>query len=140
MNEVKVTHMSEQILEYICLEQFDKHNASTEEAMMVLHNVIVSLLKGISNEDDLGYEELITFLCNSLQMHLKKRHYTTGDEGADKVLDTIFAEIKAGADIEQVVDKYIHSETEELRQQVIEGLKSVRDNHSMDNVTIGYSS
>ena len=52
----------------------------------------------------------------------------------------IVDEVKAGVDIEEIVYKYVSCATPEMRQEVIDGIKDIRDRHSIDNVKIGYKS
>ena len=48
------------------------------------------------------------------------------------------AEVKAGGNVEEIVDRYVDCKTPELRQQVISGIRQMVGNHMLDNVNIGY--
>lgn len=50
----------------------------------------------------------------------------------------IITEVKAGGNVEEIVDKYVNCKTPELRQQVISGIRQMVGNHMLDNVKIGY--
>ena len=41
-------------------------------------------------------------------------------------------------DIEEIVNKYISCDDPELRQELIEKMTELRDNHRIDNVKVGY--
>ena len=46
-------------------------------------------------------------------------------EGAEELLRKMCLDLASGGDIEEIADKYVKCETPELRQQLIDGLKSV---------------
>lgn len=48
-----------------------------------------------------------------------------------KVMQRIVSEMIAGVDIEEIADKYVVCKTSEMRRQLIEGLKNIRDKYSI---------
>ena len=132
--------MIDHICSYILSRQFAKHETDIPEALTVLASVVDQIIRALCGVMELNAEEMLTHFCNALQQPLEKeRHYSTGNKDADGLLMKIVAEIRAGEDVEETVDKYISCETPELRQQVIDGINEMIKAHSLDNVKIGYN-
>lgn len=139
MTEKERSKMVDQIGDYILMEQFDKHETNVPEALTVLATVSDQIIRSLAEVVKEDAEEMITTYCNALQLgNEKERHYTTGSKEADELMDKIVKEMKAGGDIEEIIDKYVNCATPELRQQLIDGMNAIRVNHDLDNVTVGY--
>ena len=139
MTDKERSKMIDQIGNYILMRQFAKHDTDVAEALTVLCAVVDQIIRSLCEVCGHDAEGMITCFCNGLQQPLEKeRHYSTGSEEGDELMKKIVEEVKAGGDIEEIVDKYVSCATPEMRQEVIDGIKDIRDRHSIDNVKIGY--
>ena len=139
MNEKERSKMIDQIGNYILSRQFAKHEVDVPEALTVLASVTDQIIRSLCEVMEMDAEEMLTHFCNALQQPLEKeRHYSTGDKDADELMGKIIAEMKDGGDIEEIVNKYISCDDPELRQELIEKMTELRDNHRIDNVKVGY--
>ena len=137
MTEKERSKMIDQIGNYILSRQFAKHEVDIPEALTVLASVTDQIIRSLCEVMEMDAEEMLTHFCNALQQPLEKeRHYSTGSEEGDELMRKIVEEVKAGGDIEEIVDKYVNCATPEMRQEVIDGIKGIRDRHSIDNVKI----
>lgn len=139
MTEKERSKMIDQIGNYILVRQFAKHDTDISEALTVLASVTVQIITALCDVMDEDKEKMLNTYCNALQLdNEKERHYTTGDKDADELMGKIVAEMKAGGNIEEIVDKYVNCDTPEMRQELIEQMTAIRDKHQIDNVKIGY--
>lgn len=139
MNNKELTDLTGKIGNYIT-EQFSENHASMVEGLTIMSTVTLGIIESLCDELDEDFEEMVGNFCNALQHELKKqRIYTTGKDETDIVLEKIVNDIKAGGNVEEIVDKYVTCKTPELRQQVIDGINEMIENHSLDNIKIGYN-
>ena len=139
MTDKEIGKMIDVIGDYI-LKEFEKQEASVAEALTVLEAVTEQIITSLCDVIEEDAEEMLDVFCNGIQQSKqKKRTYTTGDERGDEIIAKIVAEMKAGGDLEEIIDKYVSCDSQELRQQLLEGMKRIRDNHQIDNVEIGYN-
>ena len=139
MTEKERSKMIYQIGNYILSRQFAKHEVDVPEALTVLASVTDLIIRSLCEVMEMDAEEMLTHFCNALQQLLEKeRHYSTGDKDADELMGKIIAEMKDGGDIEEIVNKYISCDDPDLRQELIEKMTELRDNHRIDNVKVGY--
>lgn len=138
MNKLELTNLTGKIGNYIT-DQFSENHASMVEGLTIMSTVTLGIIESLCDALDEDFEQMVGNFCNALQHELKKqRIYTTGKDETDIMLDNIINEINAGGNVEEIVDKYIDCKTPEIRQQVIDGINEMIENHSLDNVKIGY--
>ena len=139
MNNKELNNLTSKIGNYIT-EQFSENHASMVEGLAIMATVTFAIIESLCDALDEDFEEMVGIFCNALQHELKKqRIYTTGKDETDIVIEKIVNDIKAGGNIEEIVDKYVTCKTPELRQQVIDGINEMIEKHSLDNVKIGYN-
>lgn len=131
--------MVDQICDYILKEHFSKNEVGIAEALSVLTGVVDTIIRSFCDVIGEDAEHMIDVYCNALQTAKEGNLiYTTGDKEKDVFLSKIVSEMKAGTNIEEIVDKYVDCEDQETRQHVIEGLKKYRNSPSFDKIKIGY--
>jgi hypothetical protein len=141
MTEKQRMKMIDQIGDYILEKQFAKHEVSVSEALTVLAATTDQIIRSLCDVIGEDANEMVDVYCNALQQTKEdKRTYTTGSKEGDELMAKIVAEMKAGGDIEEIVDKYVDCKDPEMRQQLIEGMTNIREKHQIDNVKIGYES
>lgn len=139
MNNKELTDLTGKIGNYIT-DQLSENHASMVEGLTIMSTVTLGIIESLCGALDEDFEEMVGNFCNALQHELKKlRIYTTGKDETDIVLEKIVNDIKAGGNVEEIVDKYVTCKTPELRQQVIDGINEMIENHSLDNIKIGYN-
>ena len=139
MKENELKKMSDNIADFILLENFSKKGMSVPDALAVLASVITSIINSLCSVIGEDAESMITVFCNGLQMQLKKeRHYSSGSKEGDALLSKMMKELGEGGDIEDIVDKYLDFDSQELRQEAIDNIRIAKENNWLDNVKIGY--
>ena len=127
------------ICEYIVDRHFREHDLTVSDALTILSSVSAHIIRYMSSETKLDYNKMVTAFCNGMQVFLDdKRQYSTGDDDCDELLRKIVAEVNAGGDIGEIIDKYVDCDTPELRQEMVEGIERIRSAHGVDNVGIEY--
>jgi hypothetical protein len=141
MTETERTKMIDQIGNYILSRQFAKHDADIPEALTVLATVTDQIIRSLCEVMEMNAEEMLDAYCNALQQTKEDlRTYTTGDKDADVLLSKIVGDMKAGKDIDEIIDNYVQCDDPELRKTLKEEMTAIRDKHQIDNVKIGYES
>ncbi len=131
--------MVEQISDYILGEVFEKHDPDIPAALTVLCEVVRQIIEATCSTMDLDAEKMIDTFCNALQMMKNEsRTYTTGDDDCDKLMMEMVKELKNGGDINDIVDRYVMCENDDIRNEIIEKMKAVVREGNLDNVNIGY--
>lgn len=139
MEKKEIDLMVEQISDYILGEVFEKHDPDIPAALTVICEVVRQIIEATCSTMDLDAEQMIDTFCNALQMMKKEsRTYTTGDDDCDKLMMEMVKELKNGGDINDIVDRYVMCETDDIRNEIIEKLKAVVREGNIDNVNIGY--
>ena len=141
MTEKERTKMIDQIGNYILSRQFAKHDVDIPEALTVLATVTDQIIRSLCEVMEMNAEEMLDAYCNALQQTKEDlRTYTTGDKDADVLLSKIVGDMKAGKDIDEIIDNYVQCDDPELRKTLKEKMTAIRDKHQIDNVKIGYES
>lgn len=55
-----------------------------------------------------------------------KDFLSTGNDGADELLEKMCTEMAQGGNVEEIADKYVKCSTPELRDELIAGLKAIQ--------------
>lgn len=127
-----------QLSDYI-FQLFKDSNAEVDDALYIMSAACDHVMRTLCKAIDEDPERMITIFCNALQGGLKKnRIYSTGSEESDEMMMKMVNEIKAGGNVEEIVDRYVNCETPELRQQVISGIRKIVGDDLLQNVQIGY--
>ena len=141
MTEKERSKMIDQIGNYILSRQFAKHDVDIPEALTVLATVTDQIIRSLCEVMEMNAEEMLDAYCNALQQTKEDlRTYTTGDKDADVLLSKIVGDMKAGKDIDEIIDNYVQCDDPELRKTRKEKMTAIRDKHQIDNVKIGYES
>lgn len=119
------------------VQTMERINAQIPEALAIMAAVCTQVMESMCNVTGEDFEEMIRRFCNALQGPLEgERVYLTGDKTESELLNDMMDEIKAGGNIEEIVDKYTDNPSPELRQQIIDGLRQVVGNHMLKNIRI----
>lgn len=138
MTEKQVYQEADKLSDYI-IQMMDRTEAGVPEGLTIMSAAVDQVIRSLCKAIEEDPEQMITVFCNALQQGLEKeRHYSTGSKEGDDLMAKMVAEVKAGGNIEEIVDKYVNCKTPELRQQVIDGIRQMVGNHMLDNVEIGY--
>jgi hypothetical protein len=141
MIEKERTKMIDQIGNYILSRQFAKHDVDIPEALTVLATVTDQIIRSLCEVMEMNAEEMLDAYCNALQQTKEDlRTYTTDDKDTDVLLSKIVGDMKAGKDIDEIIDNYVQCDDPELRKTLKEKMTAIRDKHQIDNVKIGYES
>lgn len=138
MTEKQVYQEADKLSDYI-IQMLEHTEAGVPECLTIMSAAVDQVIRSLCKAIEEDPEQMITVFCNALQQGLEKeRHYSTGSKEGDDLMAKMVAEVKAGGNIEEIVDKYVNCKTPELRQQVIDGIRQMVGNHMLDNVEIGY--
>lgn len=138
MTEKQVYQEADKLADYI-LQLMEGLEAEVPEGLTIMATAVDQVIRTLCDNIGEDPEQMITVFCNALQQGLEEeRHYSTGSKQGDELMSKIVAEVKAGGNVEEIVDKYVNCKTPELRQQVIDGIRQMVGNHMLDNVEIGY--
>lgn len=138
MTENQVSKEGEKLADNI-LQLMEEIDAEVPEGLTIMVTAVDQVIRTLCGNIGEDPEQMITVFCNALQQGLEEeRHYSTGSKKGDELMEKIVAEVKAGGNVEEIVDKYVNCKTPELRQQVIDGIRQMVGNHMLDNVKIGY--
>lgn len=119
------------------VQTMERINAQIPEALAIMAAACTQVMESMCNVTGEDFEEMIRRFCNALQGPLEgERVYLTGDKTESELLNDMMDEIKAGGNIEEIVDKYTDNPSPELRQQIIDGLRQVVGNHMLKNIRI----
>lgn len=119
------------------VQTMERINAQIPEALAIMAAACTKVMESMCNVTGEDFEEMIRRFCNALQGPLEgERVYLTGDKTESELLNDMMDEIKAGGNIEEIVDKYTDNPSPELRQQIIDGLRQVVGNHMLKNIRI----
>lgn len=119
------------------VQTMERINAQIPEALAIMAAACTQVMESMCNVTGEDFEEMIRRFCNALQGQLEgERVYLTGDKTESELLNDMMDEIKAGGNIEEIVDKYTDNPSPELRQQIIDGLRQVVGNHMLKNIRI----
>ena len=129
MTEKQVYQEADKLSDYI-IQMMERTEAGVPECLTIMSAAVDQVIRSLCKVIEEDPEQMITVFCNALQQGLEKeRHYSTGSKEG---------EVKAGGNVEEIVDRYVDCKTPELRQQVISGIRQMVGNHMLDNVEIGY--
>ena len=119
------------------VQTMERTNAEVPEALAIMAAACAQVMESLCNVTGEDYEEMIRRFCNALQGPLEgERVYLTGDKSESELLNDMIDEIKAGGNIEEIVDKYTDNPSPELRQQLIDGFRQAVGNHMLKNIRI----
>ena len=138
MTEKQVYQEADHLSDYI-IQMMERTEAGVPECLTIMSAAVDQVIRSLCKVIEEDPEQMITVFCNALQQGLEKeRHYSTGSKEGDDLMAKMVAEVKAGGNVEEIVDRYVDCKTPELRQQVISGIRQMVGNHMLDNVNIGY--
>lgn len=139
MKENELKKISDNITDYILLKQFAENEVNVPDALTVLACTTTSIIRSLCSVIGEDAERMITVFCNGMQMTLEKeRHYSTGSKEGDETLERLLKELGGGGDVEEIVDKYLDFDSQELRQEAIDSIRGAMEDNRLDNVKIGY--
>lgn len=138
MTEKQVYQETDKLSDYI-IQMMDRTEAGVPEGLTIMSAAVDQVIRSLCKVIEEDPEQIITVFCNALQQGFEKEHhYSTDSKEGDDLMAKMVAEVKAGGNVEEIVDRYVDCKTPELRQQVISGIRQVVGNHMLDNVNIGY--
>lgn len=136
MDRDKINQEIDHLYDHI-VQTMERTNAEVPEALAIMAAACAQVMESLCNVTGEDYEEMIRRFCNALQGPLEgDRVYLTGDKSESELLNDMVDEIKAGGNIEEIVDKYTDNPSPELRQQLIDGFRQAVGNHMLKNIRI----
>ena len=136
MDRDKINQEIDHLYDHI-VQTMERTNAEVPEALAIMAAACAQVMESLCNVTGEDYEEMIRRFCNALQGPLEgERVYLTGDKSESELLNDMIDEIKAGGNIEEIVDKYTDNPSPELRQQLIDGFRQAVGNHMLKNIRI----
>ena len=136
MDREQLNQEIDHLYDYI-VQTMERSNAQLPEALAIMAAACSQVMESMCNVTGEDYEEMIRRFCNALQGPLEgERVYLTGDKSESELLNDMVDEIKAGGNIEEIVDKYTDNPSPELRQQLIDGFRQAVGNHMLKNIRI----
>ena len=136
MDRDKINQEIDHLYDHI-VQTMERTNAEVPEALAIMAAACAQVMESLCNDTGEDYEEMKRRFCNALQGPLEgDRVYLTGDKSESELLNDMVDEIKAGGNIEEIVDKYTDNPSPELRQQLIDGFRQAVGNHMLKNIRI----
>lgn len=136
MNIDRINQETAHLYDHI-VQTMERIDVQVPEVLAIMAAACTQVMESLCNVTGEDYEEMVRHFCNALQGTLKgERVFMTGDKKESKLLNDMIDEIKAGGNIEEIVDKYADNPSPELRQQLIDGLRQAVDNHMLKNIKI----